>query len=191
MQFPQSHEQRQVCSPRQADFGREPLILAKDAECCASATPWPGSAALYSRRQLSANATIAASRIDSILSTRKDHFDRGSLALRQERRSIALFKNKGAGWTHGKCIEDALVRLAGDRADLATFSINEANNRSTWGACRARRPSWATRSLRCDLILFAGGESQRYEKGEKANGHDGFIPSAAIFEWTNCTRPKL
>jgi hypothetical protein len=35
------------------------------------------------------------------------------------------------------------------------------NHRSTWGACRARRPSWPRRSLRCDLLLFACSESQR------------------------------
>jgi len=38
MQFPQGHEQRRVSSPPQAEFGRGPLISAKDAECCAGAT---------------------------------------------------------------------------------------------------------------------------------------------------------
>src|SRR5262249_12662118 len=37
-----------------------------------------------------------------------------------------------------------------------------------WGACRARRPSWARRSLRCDLFLFAGNESQCQDDGEQA-----------------------
>jgi hypothetical protein len=46
--------------------------------------------------------------------------------------------------------EDTFVSLARNRAALATFSIDETNDRSTWGACRARRPSWARRSLRCD-----------------------------------------
>src|SRR5262249_61709759 len=94
--------------------------------------------------------------INSVLSTRKDNSDRGSLSLRPERRSIVLFKIKGAGWTYGKRIEDALVRLAGDHADLATFSVDEANDRSTWGAGRASWPSWANGSLRCHLVLFAG-----------------------------------
>jgi len=37
MQFPQGHEQRRLSSPPQAEFGRGPLISAKDAECCAGA----------------------------------------------------------------------------------------------------------------------------------------------------------
>jgi hypothetical protein len=38
MQFPQGYEQRRVSSPPQAEFGRGPLISAKDAECCPGAT---------------------------------------------------------------------------------------------------------------------------------------------------------
>jgi hypothetical protein len=92
----------------------------------------------------------------SLLSTRESDFGRGSLSLGQERRPILLFKNEGAAPAYGKRIEDAFVSLARNRAGLATFSIDETNDRSTWGACRARRPSWARRSLRCDLLLFAG-----------------------------------
>src|SRR5262249_13970335 len=108
-----------------------------------------------------------------LLSTRENDFGRGSPSLGQERRPIPLFKNEGAARAYGKRIEDTFVSLARKRAGLATFSIDETNDRSTWGACRARRPSWARRSLRCDLLLFARSESQREDNGEQANGHDG------------------
>src|SRR5262249_2343496 len=98
---------------------------------------------------------------DCVGSTRENDFGRGSLSLGQERRSILLFKNEGAARAYGKRIEDTFVSLARNRAGLVTFSIDETNDRSTWGACRARWPSWARRPLRCDLLLFAGSESQR------------------------------
>src|SRR5262245_59631289 len=69
-------------------------------------------------------------------------------------------QNEGAARAYGKRIEDTFISLARNRAGLATFSIDETNDRSTWGPCLARRPSWARRYLRCDLLLFAGGESQ-------------------------------
>src|SRR5262249_38494060 len=98
------------------------------------------------------------SRECSVLSTRENQLDRGSLSLWPERRPILVFKNKAAGRAYGKRIEDTFVSLACNRADLATFSIDEANDRSS---CGPRRASWARRSLRCDLLLFAGSESQR------------------------------
>src|SRR5262245_47270823 len=84
----------------------------------------------------------------------------GGGSLGQERRPILLFKNEGTARAYGKRIADTFISLARNRAGLATFSIDETNDRSTWGPCLARRPSWARRSLRCDLLLFAGGESQ-------------------------------
>src|SRR5262249_40927448 len=105
-----------------------------------------------------------------LLSTRENDFGRGSPSLGQERRPILLFKNEGAARAYGKHIEDTFVSLARKRAGLATFSIDETNDRSTWGACRAR---WPRRSLRCDFLLSAGSESQRQDNGEQANGHDG------------------
>jgi hypothetical protein len=109
----------------------------------------------------------------SLPSTRENDFGWGSLSLGQERRPVLLFENEGAARAYGKRIEDTFVSLARNRAGLATFSIDEMNDRSTWGACRARRPSWTRRSFRCDLLLFAGSESQRQDNGEQANGHDG------------------
>jgi len=97
----------------------------------------------------------------SLPSTRENDFSWGSLSLGQERRAILRFKNEGAARAYGKRIEDTFVNLARKRAGLATLSIDETNDRSTWGACRARRPSWARRSLRGDLFLFAGSESER------------------------------
>src|SRR5215813_15318571 len=97
----------------------------------------------------------------SLLSTRENDFGRGSLSLGQERRPILLFKNEDAARADGKRTEDTFVSLARKRAGLATFSIDKTNDRSTRRACRARWPSWARRSLRCDLLLFAGSESQR------------------------------
>jgi len=96
-----------------------------------------------------------------LLSTRENDFGRGSPSLGQERRPILLFKNESAARAYGKRIEDTFVSLARKRAGLAAFSIDETNDRSTWGACRAGWPSWARRYLRCDLLLFAGSESQR------------------------------
>src|SRR5215471_5100225 len=91
----------------------------------------------------------------------REQIARRSPSLGQERCPILLFKNEGAARAYGKRIEDTFVSLARNRAGLVTFSIDETNDRSTWGACRARWPSWARRSLRCDLLLFAGSESQR------------------------------
>src|SRR5438132_9252837 len=91
-------------------------------------------------------------------STRENDFSWGSLSLGQERRPVLLFKNEGAARAYGKRIEDTFVSLARNRAGLATFSIDETNDRSTRGARRARRPSWAGRSSRDDLVLFAGSE---------------------------------
>ena len=93
-----------------------------------------------------------------LLSTRENDFGRGSPSLGQERRPILLFKNEGAARAYGKHIEDTFVSLARKRAGLATFFIDETNDRSTRGA---RWPRWARRALRCDLLLFAGSESQR------------------------------
>src|SRR5262249_22589528 len=88
-------------------------------------------------------------------------------------REDVVYDGDGVGFTEVfllDCSQNALVAfhlrcnsvsLARNRAGLATFSIDETNDRSTWGACRARRPSWARRSLRCDLLLFAGSQSQR------------------------------
>ena len=97
----------------------------------------------------------------SLPSTRENDFSWGSLSLGQERRPVLLFENEGAARADGKRIEDTFINLARNRAGLATFSVDETNDRSTWGACRARRPSWARRSSRSDLVLFAGSESQR------------------------------
>src|SRR5262249_28330553 len=115
------------------------------------------------------------SRECSLLSTRENHPDRGSLSLWPERRPILVFKNKAAVRAYRKRIEDTFVSLACNRADLTTFSIDEANDRSSCGARRARRarrPGW-TRGLlatlfflRGDLFPFAGCESQHEENGE-------------------------
>src|SRR6516162_7207779 len=118
---------------------------------------------------------ISGHRLECLpLSTRENDVRRGSLSLGQERRPILLFKNEGAARAYGKRIEDTFVNLARNRAGLATFSIDETNDRPAWGACRAGRPSWARRSLRCELFLFAGSESQRQDDGEQANGHNGY-----------------
>jgi hypothetical protein len=97
----------------------------------------------------------------SLPSTRENDFSCGSLSLGQERRPSLLFKNEGAARAYGERIKDTFVSLARNRAGLATFSIDETNDRPTWGACRAGRPSRPGRSLRCDLFLFAGSESER------------------------------
>src|SRR5262249_59495584 len=81
------------------------------------------------------------------------------LSLGQERRPILLFKNEVAAPACGKRIEDTFISLASNRAGLATFSNEQPFH---LGACRARRPNWARRSLRCDLLLFAGSERQRW-----------------------------
>jgi len=99
--------------------------------------------------------------ICSLLSTREDHLDGGSLSLWPERRPVLIFQNKGASRTHGKHIEDAFVSLACNRAGLATLSIDETNDRSAWGPCgawRARRPSFARWSLG-SLFSLSGGLS--------------------------------
>src|SRR5262249_33972278 len=94
--------------------------------------------------------------ICSLLSTREDHLDGGSLSLWPERRPVLIFQNKGASRTHGKHIEDAFVSLACNRAGLATLSIDETNDRSAWGPCRAWRPSFARWSLG-SLFSLSGG----------------------------------
>src|SRR5262249_27748042 len=63
----------------------------------------------------------------SLLSTRENHPDRGFLPLRPERRPILVFKNEAAGRAYRKRIEDTFVSLTCNRADLATFSIDETN----------------------------------------------------------------
>src|SRR5205807_7375794 len=64
-----------------------------------------------------------------LLSTCENDFRRGSLS----RRPILLFKNEAAARAYGKRIEDTFVSLARNRAGLATFSIDETNDSSTWG----------------------------------------------------------
>jgi hypothetical protein len=119
------------------------------------------SAALEDRRNRDFSPVSRRGLECSLPSTRENDFSWGSLSLGQERRPVLLFENEGAARADGKRIEDTFVNLARNRAGLATFSVDETNDRSTWGACRARRPNWARRSLRGGLVPFAGSESQR------------------------------
>src|SRR5262249_39806173 len=101
----------------------------------------------------------------SLLSTRENHPDRGSLSLWPERCPILIFKNKAAGRAYGKRIEDTFVSLTCNRAHLAAFPIDEANDRSCWGrrSRSARRPGWTTWFLAAvilALVVFVSAISQ-------------------------------
>jgi hypothetical protein len=109
------------------------------------------------------------SRECSLLSTRENHPDRGSLSLWPERRPILVFKNKATGGAYRKRIEDTFVSIACNRADLTTFSIDEANDRSSCGprrARRARRPGW-TRFLA--TLFFLRGDLSFLSQAARVN----------------------
>src|SRR5215469_7934941 len=60
-----------------------------------------------------------------------DHdFDGNPLPLWAKCRPIVLLEDEGAGRVEGVGAEDSLVRLARDRAGLATFAVDEADGRS-------------------------------------------------------------
>src|SRR5262245_59033524 len=87
-------------------------------------------------------------------------FDGHPLPLRAKRRPTFVLEDEGAARVDGVCREDSLVGLACDRAGLATFSVDETNDRSAWSdrpgrPGRAGRPLLALFALRAgDLLLF-------------------------------------
>src|SRR5438093_6166187 len=68
----------------------------------------------------------------------KHDFDRDALSLRPEGGAIVLLEHEGAAGVDRVGIENSLVRLARDRAGLATLPLDETNDRSAW-PCRSGR----------------------------------------------------
>src|SRR5919197_1772217 len=109
----------------------------------------------------------------------------GDILLRPKRRLAVGLEDERAARADGVGGEDALAVLAGDRAGLATFALDEANDRSAdagrphwargtgWSsrAFRARRPRLA---LLSHLFVTAGGKRKRHdrERKEPTNAHD-------------------
>src|SRR6516162_5773305 len=91
------------------------------------------------RASIAMAGLLARLRECSLLCTRDNHPDRGSPSLWPERCPTLIFKNKAAAWTYGKRVEDTFVSLTCNRTDLAAFSIDEANDRSSWEPRRIRR----------------------------------------------------
>src|SRR3984893_2269922 len=83
-------------------------------------------------------------------------FDGDALSLRSKRRPTLVLEDEGAPRIDGVSAEDSFVRLACDRARLAAFTIDEANNRSAWSH-RPGRPWRPRRPLIALLALGAGG----------------------------------
>ena len=129
------------------------------------------------RASIAMAGLLARLRECSLLCTRDNHPDRGSPSLWPERCPTLIFKNKAAAWTYGKRVEDTFVSLTCNRTDLAAFSIDEANDRSSCEPRRIRRARslgtrWSLAALfflRGDLFPVAGCESEHDENGEQAS----------------------
>ena len=113
-------------------------------------------------------------------------FDGDALSLRPKRRPTLVLEDEGAPWIDGVSAEDSFVRLARNRARLAAFTIDEANDRPAWSR-RPRRPGRAGRPLIAllalgagDLLVFASRKRQeRQQQGhhQQTNWHGRHAPS--------------
>src|SRR6476646_3551116 len=114
------------------------------------------------------------------------NFDGNALSLRPKRRPTLVLEDEGAPRIDGVSAEDSFVRLACDRARLAAFTIDEANDGSAWSR-RPRRPGRAGRPLIAllalgagDLLVFASRKRQeRQQQGhhQQTNWHGRHAPS--------------
>src|SRR5262245_20286955 len=81
-----------------------------------------------------------------------DHdFDSCPLPRRPKCRPIVLLEDEGAARVDGVGAEDSLVRLARNRAGLATFAVDEADD----GSARSRRAGRTGRAGGAGIALFA------------------------------------
>src|SRR5262249_7470661 len=113
-------------------------------------------------------------------------FDGNALSLRPKRRPTVLLEDEGAPRIDGMSAEDSFVRLACDRACLAAFTIDEADDRSAWSHRPGRpwgpgRPLIALLALGAgDLLVLASRERQeRQQQGhhQQTNWHGRHAPS--------------